>query len=247
MIFEQRPFREGLHPGAANASQNGRKLYVFDMLRSFESRGAEAVLLPCFVSHTFLAELRAEVGVPIVDMMAALRADIARRHPAARRIGVLTSDYVRSRRLFESYFDASDWELIYPDERTQERCVMAAIYGPDGLKTGHLSAGSVELLAEACRDLVAQGAELIAPGFSEIPVVIDALRSRGLPVIDSNQAYVRAAMSHDQGGSRPIKVGVVGGVGPAATVDFLGKIVRNTPSGKAGSHQGGRRAEPPDP
>ena len=113
---------------------------------------------------------------------------------------------------------------------------MAAIYGPDGLKTGHLSAGAVELLAQACRALVAQGAELIAPGFSEIPVVIDALRSRGLPVIDSNQAYVRAATSHDQGGSRPIKVGVVGGVGPAATVDFLGKIVRNTPSGKDQDH-----------
>jgi aspartate racemase len=209
---------------------------VFDMLRHFESRGAQAALIPCFLSHTFLSELRAEVKVPIVDMMAALRLDIARRHPSVRKIGILTSDYVRSRHLFEAYFESPEWQIVYPGAHVQEGCVMAAIYGPEGLKTGHLRAGSVDLLAEACQDLMQQGVELIVPGFSEIPVVIDALRSRGLPVVDSNQAYVRAALSHDQPAARSIKVGVVGGVGPAATVDFLAKIVRNTPAGRDQDH-----------
>jgi aspartate racemase len=99
-----------------------------------------------------------------------------------------------------------------------------------------LRAGSVDLLATACSDLLRQGVDLIVPGFSEIPVVIDALRSRGFPVLDSNQAYVRAAMAHDATGPRPFKVGVVGGVGPAATVDFLAKLVRNTPAGRDQDH-----------
>jgi aspartate racemase len=236
LIFEQRPFHEGLEPGAANASQSGRKLYVFDLLRSYEARGAQAVLLPCFLSHTFLDELQAEVKVPIVDMMAAVRSDIERRHPAARRIGVLTSDHVRAQRLFERYFEAPRWQLVYPGVQAQQDGVMAAIYGPEGLKAGRLSADSVELLASACRDLVQQGVDLIVPGFSEIPVVIEALRSRGFQLIDSNQAYVRAAMSHNRAQPGPVKLGVVGGVGPAATVDFLGKLVKNTPAGKDQDH-----------
>jgi len=55
------------------------------------------------------------------------------------------------------------------------------------------------------------------------------LCERGLPVIDVNQVYARHAV--DFGGElsvRPFKIGVVGGIGPAATVDFMDKIVRNT-------------------
>lgn len=236
VIFEQRPFHEGLHPGAATASQSGRKLYVFDLLRSYESRGAQAILLPCFLSHTFLAELQAEVQVPIVDMVAAVKDDILRRHPGARKIGILTSDYVRARRLFERYFDEADWQIIYPGEKTQVGCVMAAIYAAGGLKSGRASAHSVELLAQACSELVEQGADLIVPGFSEIPVVIDALRGRGFQMLDAHQAYVQSALSVDRVGREALKVGVVGGVGPAATVDFLGKVVRNTPARKDQDH-----------
>jgi aspartate racemase len=62
------------------------------------------------------------------------------------------------------------------------------------------------------------------------------LRSRGFQLVDSNQAYVRAALSHNRAGPGQVKLGVVGGVGPAATVDFLGKLVKNTPAGKDQDH-----------
>jgi aspartate racemase len=236
LIFEQHPFREGARPGDASASQNGRKLYVFDMIRSLESR-VDAIVLPCFLSHTFLDELKAELRVPIVDLMEALRDDVARRHPGTRRLGILTSDYVRADGLFERHFPAGTWQLLYPRGNLQGRCVMAAIYGPEGIKTGHLQGDSVELLAQACRDLLDQGAEVIVPGFAEIPVVIDALRSRGIPIVDSNLIHARHAVSrHATQAIRPFRIGVVGGVGPAATVDFLAKIVRHTPAGRDQEH-----------
>jgi len=237
IVFEQHPFAESELPGSEAASVNARKLYVFDMIRRFEQRAVDAVIMPCFISHTFLGELQAEIRLPVVDIMAALRAHIEQRHPNAVRIGVLTSDYVRSRGLFEKYFAGTHCELVYPRAEVQRDCLMQAIYGAQGIKSGHLQGESVELLAAACRDLLAQGADLIAPGFSEIPLVIDALCERGLPVIDVNQVYARYAM--DFGGARsarPFKIGVVGGVGPAATVDFLDKIVRNTPARRDQEH-----------
>ncbi|MBS1229994.1 MAG: aspartate racemase [Proteobacteria bacterium] len=228
-IFEQHPFREGDSPGARSASQSGRQLYVYDLIRSFESRQVDAIILPCFISHVFLDELQAEVRVPIVNFMEALVEYIRRRHPAVRKLGVLTSDYVRGQRLFERYFAADRWELVYPRDDVQRACLMAAIYGAEGIKAGYLQGASVDLLAKACSDLSAQGAELIVPGFAEIALVVEALAERGLPIFDANQVYARYAVAqHASAAPRPFKIGVVGGVGPAATVDFMSKIVRNT-------------------
>lgn len=237
LLFEQHPFREDDVPGDASASQNGRKLYVFDMIRRFEARGVDAVVLPCFISHTFLEELKAEVRLPIVDLMGGLREYVARRHPHARRLGVLTSDHVRARRLFERHFPASQWTLVYPQPAVQRDGVMAAIYGSDGIKAGQLHGAAIERLADACRDLVEQGAELIVPGFAEIPIVIDALRAKGFPVLDANRIHAQHAVARAESAEgRPLKVGVVGGVGPAATADFLAKIVRNTAARRDQEH-----------
>ena len=237
LLFEQHPFAEDDSSGSELFSANARKLYVFDMIRNFEQRKVEAVILPCFISHTFLDELKSEIKLPVVSVMDALHSHIERHYPQVKKIGVLTSDYVRQSGLFERAFDANRWQLIYPCSEVQHDSLMPAIYGEQGIKSGHLQGLSLELLERACRDVLAQGAEVIAPGFTEIPLVIEALRERGLPVIDINLAYARYALGF--GGStpaRPFKIGVVGGVGPAATVDFMDKIVRNTPAQRDQDH-----------
>lgn len=237
LIFEQHPFHEDDIPGEKSASQNGRKLYVFDMIRRFESRRVDAVVLPCFLSHTFIDELKSEIRLPIVNIMEALRRHVSHRHAGVRSLGVLTSEHVRAKGLFERYFPATEWNLLYPHADVQRECVMPAIYGADGIKAGHLQGGATERLVKACHDLMAQGAELILPGFAEVPVVIDALLEHGIPILDANQIYARYAVSHHaMPDARQFKVGVVGGVGPAATVDFMAKIVRNTAAGRDQEH-----------
>ena len=236
-IFEQHPFTEGNTPGESSAAQNGRKLYVFDMIRRFEARRVDAVILPCFLSHTFIDELKAESRLPIVSIMDALRDTVIRRHPEVRRLGILTSDYVRAKGLFERHFKGGDWELLYPSDDVQKTCVMPAIYDAEGIKAGHLHGAAVERLIGASRNLMEQGAELILPGFTEIPIVIDTLSQMGLPVIDANLVYARYAISSDaQTTAKAFKIGVVGGVGPAATVDFVRKIVNNTKANKDQDH-----------
>ena len=230
-ILEQHPFSEASVAGAVDASQVARKLYVFDMIRSFRERKVDAVLLPCFISHTFLEELKAEISVPVVDLMQALRKHVDRRYPAVRRIGVLTSDYVRRDGLFERYFDSARYELIYPRPEIQADCLVPAIYGPSGIKSGQLKGEAISLLRRSCQDLVSQGAELILPGFTEIPVVLDSIGDPGVPIVDCNQVYAQCALDDESSPTvKTYKVGVVGGVGPGATVDFLNKIVRNTPA-----------------
>jgi aspartate racemase len=51
----------------------------------------------------------------------------------------MTSDHVRQKKLFERYFPAPDYELIYPDREVQSNLLMEAIDGPEGIKAGHTS------------------------------------------------------------------------------------------------------------
>ena len=237
IIFEQHPFDEGEIAGSDNASPNGRKLYIFDLLRQFEARGVDRVMVPCFISHTFLDELQPEVKVPIVDLMKALLTHVQQKYPGQASIGVLTSNYVRMKGLFERYFEPQRFKLVYPDAQTQEDCVMQAIYGPEGIKAGHLQGTAVDLLYDACVDLLKAGAQVIVPGATEIAIVANTLRGRGIPIIDANSAYVQYALSYDEARpNKPVKIGVVGGVGPAATVDFMNKIIRNTDASKDQDH-----------
>ena len=234
VIFEQHPFRGAASGGEATTQ---RKLYIFDMIRGFEKRGVTTVVLPCFISHTFIDELKANSPLQIVDMVEAVRSHVRRKFPAARRIGVLTSDYSRRKGLFEKYFAAPEFEVIYPRPRDGIDLITEAVYGADGIKSGNLCGRPVALLREACEDLVEQGANIIVPGLTEIALVAEEMGPFRVPLIDSNLAYAQYVIAGNYGLPESVfKVGVVGGVGPAATVDFMQKIVRNTPANRDQDH-----------
>ena len=228
VIFEQRTLKEA---GAGSAATIERKLYIFDMIRDFERRGVTAVVLPCFLSHTFLDELKANTSLPIVDIVEAVRNHVQRKFPGAKRVGVLASDYLRNKRLFERYFDSFDLKVVYPRVADEADAVTEAIYGRDGIKSGNLHGRPVALLRAACESLIDQGVDVIVPGATEIALVARKLGGLPVPLIDSNLAYAQHVVSGVPGlPASAFKVGVVGGVGPAATVDFLNKVVRHTPA-----------------
>ena len=234
VVFEQHPFRGA---GATSAATIERKLYIFDLIRAFEKRGIDTVVLPCFLSHTFMDELKANSPLQIVDMIEALRNHVRRKFPSVRRIGVLASDYTRHDGLFERYFSAPEFEVVHPRIDGTIDLVTRAVYGEDGIKSGHLLSQPVALLRAACDDLIAQGAEVIVPGMTEIALIADELGKLGVPLIDSNLAYAQYVVSgHYESPAKLFKVGVVGGIGPAATVDFMQKIVRNTPAKRDQDH-----------
>ena len=201
-----------------------RKLYLYDTAVLLARSQADGLLLPCFVSHTFLDELQAEVQVPIFNMMTALAEHLCTGGPV---LGVLCTRHVRDHGLFELYFDAE--RLRYPSPAVYARDVEPSIYGPDGVLAGYTGTAVLDRLQHACEHLLAQGADVIVPGSSEIAVMAEALRLRGLPVVDSHRIYAEYALAQRET-ARPdaFRVGIIGGIGPAATVDLMQKIIRNT-------------------
>ncbi len=238
VFFEQHPFDDGHAVADADFSANARKFYVFDTIKNLESRGIDHALLPCFISHTFVDEVQPEIGPTIINIMEAIRAHLSDVYGEASRVGILTSTFVRERRLFEHYLGDSGYSLVYPSPDVQESQLMEAVYGPSGIKAGNLKGLSIELIGAACRDLIDQGAEVIVPGMTEIPVILDSLTENlPVPVIDSNQVHATYAAGFGLlKRPGPFKIGIVGGVGPAATVDFMDKVIKRTDAGSDQEH-----------
>jgi aspartate racemase len=234
LVFEPRCWQGASAPDTANVQF---KIHMFDTMRELEKRGVDAIVLPCFLSHTFIDELSANLAVPVANIMTALTTHVRRTFPSVRRIGVLTSGVIRENGLFERYFDAARFDVLHPRHGTGVDCVTSAVYGDEGIRTGRLHGRPVELLRAACADLVAQGAEIILPGLAEIGLVLRALEPLDVPLVDTNQVYARhVAAARYARPARRFKLGVVGGVGPAATVDFMAKLVRNTPAARDQDH-----------
>ncbi|UZE19938.1 amino acid racemase [Pseudomonas sp. B21-054] len=234
-LFEQHPFKDVLLPLDQDASMTSRKFYVFQVCKSFEESGVDAVMLPCFASHTFRAEIQDELGIPVLDMMAALTQHVSHTVAAQTTLGVIASDFVRHCGLFERHF-GQHFKIVYPAADAQSD-LMEAMYGLNGIKDGHLEGVPLEAVYQACLSLQAQGATVILPGMTELSLVCTDLQRRGITVLDINEIYADfATLDQQQPRRPPFKLGIVGGVGPAATVDFMAKVVANTPAGKDQDH-----------
>jgi aspartate racemase len=235
VLLEQHPFRGAGAALAQDCSVTARKLYVFETGRTLAKRGADAVLLPCFASHVFRDEIQAELEVPLLDLLDALALHVAARVAPGGRLGVLASDYVRHAGLFERYFGGR-YRLVYPAAREQAG-LMEAVYGPRGLQAGRAEGAATELVRQACVQLQGQQADLLLPGFTELAMVAAGLQRLGIALPDINEIYAGYALSRRAAAApSPFKLGVVGGVGPAATVDFMHKVIANTPAGRDQDH-----------
>ncbi|MDR0439515.1 MAG: amino acid racemase [Candidatus Accumulibacter sp.] len=190
-----------------------RKIRIFDAIWHFEKQGIDTVLLPDFSSAALIDEIETEVSVQIVDMQRALLRYLYDKYLPGDRVGVLCASRLRKEGFFARF---SRWTLLYPAR------------GIDG--------ASAEPLPEACQDLMGQGAQTIVVADAALSILVENLQERGFPVVDALQIQAEYAARVQPETTRPFKIGIVGGVGPAATVDFFDKIVRNTPAGRDQEH-----------
>lgn len=236
LVFEQKPMREPLSPMNPDYSPTHRKLHVFDTLARMEREGCDAALLPCFVTHSFLSELEDELNLKLISMTDAIRLAVRELDPAPETIGIITTPYVRRNGLFQTLF-GDETQVLFPSEDS-EAAVMQSIYGDRGFKSGHRGPEIADAINAALSELSARGASVFVPGLTELPLLFDELQfPSAMTAINTATVYARHALQQTEAGrKRRFKVGVVGGVGPAATVDFMSKLVKGTDAERDQDH-----------
>jgi aspartate racemase len=166
---------------------------ILRALRVLEKAGADVAIMACVSAHYFLPRIAPRSPLPLLSLIDETLASVRKMRPAPETVGLIaTTGTVRSG-LFSLPFEAAGLKVVVPSDRDQER-LMAAIYGPRGIKAGGAADGPArQVLLEVAAALVAGGARAILAGCTEVPL---ALRPADLPVplIDPLTIGARAAV-----------------------------------------------------
>ena len=137
-----------------------------EMAGALRGAGAEVLAIACNTAHAYAGMIQRASGLPLVDMIETAARAAARG--GAMRAGVLgTRGAVK---LYREYLAAQAMGLVtLPSER--QEAFMQALYR---IKAGDTGPEVRREMAGLAKELVAQGAEVVIAGCTEVPLVMGA-------------------------------------------------------------------------
>ncbi len=164
--------------------------YLQDSARLLEQWGAQLLGMACNTAHAFVEEVQAVVRIPVLNMLELLAEELRRRFPTGAPIILLATTGSLKTGLFQRYLP--EFNLLVPDPEVQEKLVMEAVYGKQGVKTvgvkeqnrqqilhavDSLKKGSPVGLIAGCTEigLVLEGVTLEIPLFNPLDVLAEKL------------------------------------------------------------------------
>lgn len=154
--------------------------------------GASVIAMPCNTAHFWHDELQA--AVPTTQFLhiaeEAMRA-VAMQHPHVQRIGLLATHATVHMGLYQASTATCcpPGALILELDDAVQGCATASIAA---IKAGDLLQGA-QALQPAVDALIAQGAQVIVLGCTELPLVMQALEA-AVPLVDATQTLAQAAV-----------------------------------------------------
>lgn len=157
-----------------------------------ERNGADAIVIPCNTAHFWLDDMRRAARVPILSILHAAAAAVASAPSSPRTIGVLGTEGMLKSGLYQNVLLESGYAVVVPRDEDLEHFVEPAIRA---VKAGSFSLANT-LAAKAASQVVADGAEAIVLGCTELPIAFDGAKlDQEWPVIDSSLALANLAHS----------------------------------------------------
>jgi aspartate racemase len=161
-------------------------------LEALSRAGADFAVMPCVSAHHFYAGLAARSPIPIVHLLEETAAEIRKRFPRIRSVGLLATTGTVRTRLVSDAFRPAGIEVLVPDGPGQKR-VMNAIYGRRGIKAGAAARGPRQALLSVAAELIRRGAQAIVAGCTEVPLAIGP-KDLSVPFIDPMISAARACI-----------------------------------------------------
>ncbi len=186
-------------PDRTAAILHGGESCVPELVRSaraLKRAGADFIVIPCVTVHYFHGALQKRTSLPVLHIVDETVKRIRRRHPAARRVGVLATTGTIQAGLFQRALAGRKVDVLVPPDAMQKNVVMKAIYA---IKSGGATDGARTLVREAAEDLVHRGAQVVIAGCTEIPLVLQD-GDLSVPVVDPIAILAEAAI--DRAGGR---------------------------------------------
>ena len=159
-------------------------------IRGLEAAGCGAFAIPCNTAHGWFDAMQAATRLPILHIVDAAAAELARLGVAGGRIGVMGTAGTLAMRLYQDRLDARGYDCLVPTQEEMQALVSPAVAE---VKANRV-AEAYQPLAEAASRLVARGARAVVLGCTEIPLGIAAGPALPFPVCDTIDALARTSI-----------------------------------------------------
>ena len=144
--------------------------YLIESIERLNQMQVDKAFITCITSHYFFDQIKPYAQFELIHALDAL--NTALHQAKIKKIGLLATSGTIKTQLFPKAL--IDIEVIVPDETSQAE-VMDAIYNPQtGIKSGHTEGIALDQLIKAGETLIAQGAEVIVGGCTEVSMVLRA-------------------------------------------------------------------------
>lgn len=140
-----------------------------DMARRLEGAGAEALAMPCNTAHHFAPLIRAEVKIPLIDMVDLSVAHAVLLAGLRGTVGILASPAVQRIGLFDRAFKQVAMTPVYPQD---DAAMLAAIRL---IKAEGAAPAARAALTSASAELLARGAHVQMIACTEFSLISEAV------------------------------------------------------------------------
>jgi aspartate racemase len=160
--------------------------FLQESARLLEGWGAEVLAIPCNSAHAFLADVRAAVGIEVLDMIGLVGRELSKNFPPGSPVALLATTGSHEAGIYHGRLP--EFELMRPEDQVQEDLVMGAIYqvkvedGVDGPREkllrafDSLSPRPVAMIAGCTEvELALEGAEAPVPVFRPMDLLAEEI------------------------------------------------------------------------
>jgi aspartate racemase len=144
--------------------------YLIESIERLNLLNVDKAFITCITSHYFFDQIKPHAQFELIHALDALNKALHQAN--IKKIGLLATSGTIKTQLFPKAL--KDIEVIVPNESSQAD-VMDAIYNPQsGIKSGHTEGIALKQLIKAGEALIAQGAQVIIGGCTEVSMVLRA-------------------------------------------------------------------------
>jgi aspartate racemase len=178
-----------IQPLTESGDWDGVLAILLRAAQGIERGGADLLVLCANTAHKLADEIGREVAIPIVHIVDATAREV--RKAGFTRVGLLGTRFTMEEeffrgRLAERYGIAA----LTPGQGDRERVHRIII---DELALGVIRPGARETVGRIMADLIAQGAQAVILGCTELPLLVTQ-RPGGIPLFDTTTIHARAAV-----------------------------------------------------
>ncbi len=174
-------------------------------------------------------ELQTEVSKPIAPVEEALLQYCRKEN--LNRVGLVSEPDIRNIALLKSREEDYSIEWMNPESRETEKVQQFLALARKEKITESEKKQQLALLKAICESILQRGAQAVLLNLPEAEEFVKPLLLNKLPIIDLAEVYASfIAQNEFVEPKKCFKIGLVGGLGPAATVDLYDKIVKASPA-----------------